>query len=99
MSPMTAEHDHTAQEQQIWDHLEAGDLDAIDALEQAAHGADQAPPETPPPPGWLPPVAQYNIDHKNAWAHYQDAHESPESERIEHTAEHVQAENAGAPDA
>ena len=93
--PMTVDHEHTAQEQQIWDHMEAGEWDEIDAMRQAAHDADQKPPETPPPPGWLPPVAQYNIDHKNANAHYQDAHESPEGERVENTAEQVDEETPG----
>ena len=92
---MTVDHEHTAQEQAIWDHMEAGEWDEIDAMRQAAHDADPKPPETPPPPGWKPPVAQYNIDHKNANAHYQDAHEVPEEEREVATAETVDEENRG----
>jgi hypothetical protein len=95
MAPMTVEHDHTDQEQQIWDHLEAGDHDAIDALEQAAY-RDQ-PAELPV--GALSPAEQFDVDYRNAYAHYQDAHEAPEPERIENTAEIVEAQNERAPDA
>ena len=90
---MTVDHTHTAQEQTIWDHMEAGEWEEIDAMREAAHDADQRPPETPPPPGWKPPVAQYNIDHKNANAHYQDHYEAPEPEREANTAAAVQGEN------
>jgi hypothetical protein len=95
MSPMTVEHDHTDQEQQIWDHLEAGELDAIDALEDAAY-RDQ-PAELPA--GEVTPVEQFDVDYRNAYAHYQDAHEPPEAERIENTAETVDTQNEMAPDA
>jgi hypothetical protein len=94
--PMTVDHTHTAQEQTIWDHMEAGEWDAIDQMREDAQEADQSPPETPPPPGWRPPIAQYQIDHKNAHAHYQDAHEPPESERMANTVAHVGEENAAA---
>ena len=93
---MTVEHDHTAQEQAIWDHMEAGEWEEIDALRQAAQEADQDPPSHPPPEGWKPPIAQYQIDHKNAHAHYQDAHEAPEAERVENTEDAVTDENAEA---
>jgi hypothetical protein len=93
MSPMTVEHDHTAQEQQIWDHLEAGNHDAIDALEEAAY-SDQ-PADLPA--GQLSPPEQFDVDYQNAYNHYQDAHEAPEPERISNTAEDVQAENEEAP--
>jgi hypothetical protein len=96
MSPMTVQHDHTAQEQTIWDHMEAGEWDAIDELRQAAMDADQKPPETPPPPGWRPPIAQYQIDHKNAHAHYQDHYEPPDGEREAATAAAVERENEAA---
>lgn len=86
-------HTHTAQEQTIWDHMEAGEWDAIDDMRQAAHDADQKPPSQPPPPGWRPPIAQYNIDHKNAHLHYQEAHEPPEPEREQNTRAAVEREN------
>ena len=93
---MTVDHTHTTQEQAIWDHMEAGEWDAIDAMRDAAQSADQKPPSQPPPPGWHPPIAQYQIDHKNAHAHYQDHYEPPEPEREANTAVAVERENADA---
>jgi hypothetical protein len=92
---MTVEHEHTDQEQRIWDHLEAGELDAIDALEQAAY--DAQPGELPA--GELSPPEQFDVDYRNAYAHYQDAHEAPEPERIENTEQTVEHQNESAPDA
>jgi hypothetical protein len=89
----TSPHNHTAQEQAIWDHMEAGEWDAIDQMRQDAHDADPKPPTHPPPPEWKPPIAQFNIDHKNANAHYQDDHEPQEGEREQATAEAVAAQN------
>lgn len=92
--PMTVDHEPTEQEQAILDHLEAGEHDELDALREAAHAADPKPPTTPPPKGWKPPVAQYNVDHMHAVASYQDEHEAPEGEREAQTAASVEDENA-----
>ena len=92
---MTVEHDHTTQEQQIWDHLEAGEHEQIAAMRDAAL-RDQ-PDDLPA--GGLSPPAQFELDYANAYAHYQDAHEAPEGERIENTAETVEQQNERAPDA
>jgi hypothetical protein len=89
---MSVEHDHTDQEQQIWDHLEAGDHQAIDELRQAAL-EDQ--PDDLPAEG-LSPAEQFDVDYQNAHRHYQEAHEPPEDEREQNTADQAQEENADA---
>lgn len=91
-------HTHTAAEQQLWDLMEAGDWQQVGALREDALQADQQPPSHPPPAGWRPPAAQYQTDYRNASAHYQDAHEPSEAERVAATAATVEDENEVAPD-
>lgn len=92
--PMEEKHIHTTQEQTIWDHFEAGRMEEIEAMRSAAQAADQRPPTSPPPKDWMTPIAQFQIDRKNAYAHYQDVHEIPETEREENTRALVERENA-----
>jgi phytoene dehydrogenase-like protein len=77
--PMTVPHEHTETEQQIWDHMQAGEWDAIVVLQQQATDREQ-----------------FEVDYRNATAHYQDAHETSEAERIAATVEEVQNENLAA---
>lgn len=92
---MTDQGAHVATEQEIaiYEALTIGDHDAIEQMRKDAHESDQSPPSAPPPKGWHPPVAQYNIDYQYAWNHYQADHEAPEDEREQATAEAVEAEN------
>ena len=94
MSPMTdPEHEHTAQEQLILDHMLAGEWDLIQDLRDDAAAAAVAGDPSAAGPNELD---VFLVDHVNATAHYQDQHEAPESEREDAARQEATAGNVTA---
>lgn len=91
---MSAPHVVTAQETELYEAMSAGDWAAVEEARAAAVDADQARPADAGE-GWVSPAEQFDVDHANAYSHYQADHEAPEAEREENTAAQVSEENTG----
>lgn len=89
------EHTPTEQEDVLYDHMTAGEWDAIEELRADAYAADPTPPD-PVPEDWLPPAEQFDTDYGYAYGHYQADHEAPEAAREVATKVEVSEENATA---
>lgn len=82
------DHEHTDQEQAIWDHLEAGEHDDIEQLRTDAASA----------PGEVSASDQFNTDYANAWAHYQEENEMSEKDREKNTKDQAAEDNQASKD-
>ena len=91
---MTDEHEHTEQEQALYDHMHAGEWEQIEQLRADAYAAP--PPEAKDGEQMITPAEQFDEDHANAYTHYQADHEAPEKAREAATKAQVQDENATA---